>query len=288
MPIRTPKDELDIVHSHGPFTMGWYALRVSMKKSIPRVATFHTLLNEYLDYVPKPAQFATKVLAKDYLSLYYNRFHKVITPSQAIKEILPKKVQKKTIIIPTGVRPLERVPNAKKKLGIKEKKVYLYLGRLGFEKDIDVLIKASDSFLNKDSILLIVGKGPALKDLKAKAKRKRIKFIGFIPEKDKALYYSAADIFITPSATETQGLTILEAMSTGTPVIGADAYAIPEMITEGKDGYLFEPKNPKELARIVQYHDFPKTMSKNAISKAKKFSVKRTTKSLEKVYENLI
>ncbi len=293
IPINVKVPKLDIVHTHGPFSMGVFGLKIAKKQNIPKISTFHTLLSEYTDYVSRYGKKFTSKIAWDYLNYHYNKYDKIITPSKAIKNQLPVKIRKKTIVIPTGIDTsfLKPVKKAKEKLGLQDKKVFLYLGRISYEKKINILLKAGDLFLEEESILIIAGKGPALKELmkeKNKMKnKKKVKFVGFVKEEEKPLYYSAADLFLTASASETQGIVITEAMACGTPVIAADAFASPEMIDEGVNGYLFSPGNYKELARIIKFHRFPKSMSRNARKRAEKISIKNTTDKLEDLYYSL-
>jgi glycosyltransferase involved in cell wall biosynthesis len=118
--------------------------------------------------------------------------------------------------------------------------------------------------------------------------KKKVKFLGFVPEEKKPLYMSAADLMIMPSRTETQGIVINEAMACGTPVAGANALAIPEMIDEGKDGYLFEPGNSEELADIIRGFRPSARMRKNARKHALEFSIQKTTDKLEQFYGRVL
>ncbi len=293
IPIKVKVPELDIVHTHGPFSMGVYGLYIAKKQRIPAVSTYHTLLSEYVDYVSRHWQKVTKKIAEEYCEYHYRRYDSLITPSSYMKQSLSKKLQLKTTVIPTPIKNLKPVANAKKKLGLqKYKRVYLHLGRISPEKSIDVILKAVPLFVEENEILLIAGKGPELPKLKKLAKElklgKKVKFLGYVPEELKTTYYSAADLFITASKSETEGLVVIEAQACGTPVIAPEATAMPELITEGKNGYLFTPDNYKELARAINFHKFPKTMKKEAVKKARQYSIKKSADKLEKLYEKAI
>lgn len=294
LPLKLKVPKLDLVHTHGPFSMGNYGIWVSLKQGIPRVSTYHTLLSEYVEYVSKYGQRFTSRIAKSYCEKHYNRYHGVITPSSSIKKLLPKKIQIKTTVIPNGIDTefLKPVPNAKQKLKLEYEKIYLYFGRVSYEKDIDVIIKAGKDFIKENEVLLIAGKGPALNDLKNLTTQlkmnKKIKFLGYVPENLKPTYYSAADLFITASTSETQGMVVTEAQACGTPVVAADSFALPEMINEGKDGYLFTPDDSKSLARVINYHSFPKSMGKNARENSLKFSLEKSGDKMEKLYKGLV
>ncbi|MGC8816624.1 MAG: glycosyltransferase [Candidatus Hadarchaeum sp.] len=286
--------ELDIVHSHSPFTMGFFGWRVANFQKIPRVTTFHTLLSEYVCYV---ATLGKKIMEKvvwKYCEIFYNKQHGIIAPSRALREVLRSHQIKRAIsIIPTGIdtnffKPEER-EYAREVLRLKGEKFFLSLGRLGYEKNIDVIIRA---FAEVDGKLVIAGRGPAakkLRDLRDRlGLRKKVSFVGYVPEKLKPLYYSAADAFIIASTGETQALVVLEAMACGCPVIGANSLAIPEFIKDGKNGYLFEPGNVAQLAEILNSYVPSQKMQNQALKTGKKFSVVECTKKLERFYRKHI
>lgn len=217
----------------------------------------------------------------------------MIAPSETLKKILENhKIRKPIETIPNGIdttlfRPFNKTA-ARKKLGLEGEKIFLSLGRLGHEKNVDVVIRA---FENLDAKLVIVGRGPAKPKLEKLTKKlnlqNKVAFKGFVPEKLKPLYYSAADALVIASKSETQGLVVVEAMACGTPVIGVNSGAIPEMIEDGKNGYLFEPGNVKELTEKIEMFESSRLMEKNAIETSKDYSIDRCTTKLEKFYQNL-
>jgi glycosyltransferase involved in cell wall biosynthesis len=288
---RAPK--LDIVHTHSPFTMGFFGWRVAKLQKIPRVSTFHTLLSEYVGYVSKLGKIILKPVTWEFCRTFYNRHRKLIAPSETLKKILEDhKIRKPIETIPNGIdtnlfRPFNKTA-ARKKLGLEGEKIFLSLGRLGHEKNVDVVIRA---FENLNAKLVIVGRGPAKPKLEKLTKKlnlqNKVAFKGFVPEKLKPLYYSAADALVIASKSETQGLVVVEAMACGTPVIGVNSGAIPEMIEDGKNGYLFEPGNVKELTEKIRMFESSRRMEKNAIETSKNYSIDRCTTKLEKFYQSL-
>jgi len=143
--------------------------------------------------------------------------------------------------------------------------------------------------LDENSTLLIVGRGPFEKKLKKKAKNiKGVKFCGFVSAEDVPKYYSAADVFILPSTTETQGIVALESMACGCPVIGVDAMALSEVIEDRKNGCLFQAGNSKQLARIAREFTATKEMKQNCVKTAREYSKKKCVDKLEKLYESLV
>jgi glycosyltransferase involved in cell wall biosynthesis len=288
---RTP--ELDIVHTHSPFTMGFFGWRVAKFQKIPRVSTFHTLLSEYTRHVSRFGKPILKLITWRFCKIFYNRHKRLIAPSKTLKKILREHGIKKPVeVIPNGIdtnfyRPTDR-RKARRKLGLKDGRIFLCLGRVSYEKNLDLVIRA---IRNVRASMLIVGRGPALKGLKALAKKEKLYgkvfFKGFIPEETKPLYYSAADALVNASTSETQGMVILESMACGCPVIGAKSLAIPELVKEGKNGYLFEPGSTGELVEILKTFQPSERLKAHAVRTAQKFSIEKCTEKLEKFYASI-
>ncbi|MEM3402206.1 MAG: glycosyltransferase [Candidatus Hadarchaeales archaeon] len=284
---------LDIVHTHSPFTMGFFGWRVSRFQKIPRVSTFHTLLSEYVKYVKLGGPFA-KFLTWKLCTFFYNGHRKVVAPSRSLKKLLKEKGVKKPIeVIPNGIdlrlyHPIDK-KLARKKLGLQNGRIFLSLGRLSYEKNLDVIIRAMEK---ADGTLLIAGRGPAKPKLQKLVKKigleKKVRFVGYIPNAYKKYYFSAADGFLIASTSETQAIVVAEAMACGCPVIGAKSLAIPEFVVNGKNGYLFEPNNIDELSEIIAEFEPSEKMSRAAIETAKKFRLENCVIRLEKFYASVL
>jgi len=285
--------ELDIVHTHSPFSLGALGLYAAKKQDIPRISTFHTILSEYVLYL-RFGKELFKRLAWTYFRFYYNRCHRLIAPSEALKKVLRQhRIRKPIVVIPTGIdlsfyKPIEQ-QKARRRLGIKDERVFLCLGRLGFEKNLDVVLRA---FQDVDARLIIAGRGPARKKLEEMGKglglRKKVSFAGYVRGELKPLYYSAADALISASTSETQAIVASEAMACGCPVIGADSLAIPEIVRDGKNGYLFEPGDSEGLSDLLSSFTPSKEMRLNALKSGRRFSAERSTNKLEKLYKSLL
>ena len=286
--------KLDIVHTHGPFSLGVFGLRVAKKQGVPLASTFHTMLPEYVRYLSRFGSGVLRKITWRYCRFYYNRCHEIIVPSNALKKILLQhKIERPITVVPTGIsldffKPIDK-KKAKKKLGIYSEQVFLMLGRLGFEKNIDVVLQA---FKNVNAKLIIAGRGPAerkLKNLREKlGLQKKVSFEGYVSEKLKPIYYSAADAFVIASTSETQAIVVAESMACGTPVVGANSFAIPEIVADGKNGFLFEPGNVEQLSEILRSYRPSKKMQIQALKTGRKFSVEKCTKRLEKFYKSLL
>ena len=285
--------ELDIVHTHSPFSLGVLGLYIAKKQDIAGISTFHTLLPEYVGYL-RFGRGLFKRLAWTYCRFYYNRCHRLIAPSEALKKVLRKhRIRKPIAVIPTGIdldfyKPIGQ-EKARRRLGIKDDRVFLCLGRLGHEKNLDVVLRA---FQNVDARLIIAGRGPARKKLEKMREelglQKSVSFAGYVRGELKPLYYSAADASILASTSETQAVVAAEAMACGCPVIGADSLAIPEVVKNGKNGYLFKPGDFEGLSEILSSFSPSREMRLNATKSGHRFSMEKSTNKLEKLYRSLL
>jgi glycosyltransferase involved in cell wall biosynthesis len=290
---RDSVDALDIVHTQSPFTMGFFGWRVAKFQQVPRVSTFHTMLTEYYQYVSRLGRPIIRLVTWRFSKAFYNRHRRLITPSIALRDFLKDHGIKKPIdVIPTGIdisrlRPINK-RKARKKLGLGDERAFLCLGRVSYEKNLDMVIRAMQDV---DGKLLMVGRGPVTEKLKKLVRKKKlnrkVSFRGFVPEEMKPLYYSAADVFVLASKSETQGIVAAEAMACGTPVIGADALAISEVVKDGENGRLFKPGDLKQLSEVMKKFEPSAVMSRKARKTAEEFSIDRCTTKLEKFYESL-
>jgi 1,2-diacylglycerol 3-alpha-glucosyltransferase len=294
---------IQLVHSHGIATTGWAAVWAARSLNLPLIATFHTLIPEAVHYVARSDK--TKILAKrmawSYVKFYLKCSNVVIVPSDVIKNILIKHgLEKEIYTIPTGIDVNRFNPGIsgepiRKLLGIKDEYLVLYVGRLVKEKNLDVLIKAAPKVFNNlpNCKFLVVGLGPAREYYKNMIIANNLKdsFIlqGYIREGRLAYYYAASDVFAFPSKFETQGLTALEAMACGKPVVGADYLAIKEIVKNGYNGYLFDADDPDDCAeKIIKAINEKSRMRENARKTALDYSVEKCTDKLLKVYEKTI
>jgi len=299
---------LDIVHVRSSVAFGLIALRFARKRGIPIIGTLDTPISDYVHYVPLlgKMQSARNVLsgtALKYMVWYYNKCNAVIVPSKVTADWLQGiGCDSKIIVLSNGVdtnrfNPNERSNSLRKELGIDKELVLLHVGRITKEKSVGILIKAANT-LKEDGRqfkLVIAGKGPALSSLKREAKLLGIddcvSFAGFVPDKELPKYYASADAFVTASPVETEGIVMLEAMASGLPVIGTDAGAIPEIVRDGANGFVFHPDDHNALAGdIIRLMDKKRLrhMSASALKTSRKYSIDKTIKGLEKMYSELV
>ncbi|HIE33897.1 MAG TPA: glycosyltransferase family 4 protein [Candidatus Altiarchaeales archaeon] len=285
---------LDIVHIHGLFTMAMAGIYVSRKFKLPRILTYHTPADDYIDYITK-----NPALKKTLMKLYnfwekklLNSCDIVTAPSRPIRDrLIEKGVEKEIIILSNGIdtdffQYTDPEP-FRKKYNIQSDRIIGFCGRFGYEKHLEDLIEIADEF---DGQIIIAGKGPANSYYRELAKgKKNIKFLGFLSRNELLQFYSSLDLFIFPSIAETQGLVALEAMSCGVPVVGANALALKDTIKDGKTGYLYQQGDTKDLLRkIEKAYKNRNGFSKNAKEYVKEHSLDRTVEKLLEIYEKLL
>lgn len=287
----------DIVHTQIPFILGHLAKSWSREFRIPLVSTNHTLYADYAHYCPI---IPTKTTQKVLISLmrnYYNSCKRVCVPSMPILELLRSYgVNTNIDIIKTGIEPVRDYTinernELRKKLGYENKTVFLYVGRIAKEKNLDLLFEAFARICNEKTIITIVGGGPSLEEAKQKAKTldiaDKVTFTGMLKHDDIIPYFMASDIFVFPSVTDTQGIAICEAMSAQLACISMNAGGIPENMTHERNGFLSE-NNVEKFARYMELLANDKELREKmgVLSKldSLKFSIEHMIDSFESFY----
>jgi len=263
--LKMRKLKLDVVHTHSEFSLGIFGKIVSEALRIPLVHTYHTLWEDYVHYVAG-GHLITPKMAGRFSKFFCNRARVVIAPTEKAEGyLLNYGVERPIRVVPTGIDIAPFAPDAycqneiaglKQSLGIlPEERVLLSLGRIGKEKSMDIIIKKMPQILDMlpGTKLVIVGDGPARAELEELVKNLNIGtnviFTGAKPWSDIGKYYQLGDVFINASVTETQGLTYVEAMAAGLPVIAKFDTSIENLVRHGETGYTFH--NNDDLPQLV-------------------------------------
>lgn len=296
--LQMKKIDPDILHLHSPAPIGALGLYLGGVMNKPVVASYHTLLGEYLEYLPGNRIWRFKKLNKKmvdrYIQFFYNHSDKIIVPSEQTKKILLEtQVTKPIEVIPTGIKSGNYLKT--KNLGSRIK--ILHVGRLCKERSVDEIIKAFNKLTETlDCELIIVSKGPAEKELKNLVKKLKIEnkvnFAGYVTEEEKIRLYNTADLFVTASTTDTQGLVALEAMASGMPVIAANAGGAMDYIQNDHNGLMFEPHSIDELAdkmlSVLSSPELREKLVENGYKTAKDLDIEKCVERLEAVYQETL
>jgi 1,2-diacylglycerol 3-alpha-glucosyltransferase len=257
--------KFDVVHIHTPFLAHYAGLGFAREQGTPVVATYHTLFEEYLHhYVPLLPRKITGGLARRFSRSQCNQLDAVIAPSQAMQQALVAYgINRRIEILPTGL-PAERFQTGdgnafRRRHGLEQKRpLLLFVGRTAHEKNIGFLLEMMLELRRRspDALLLIAGEGPAAHSLRAQATRLgldgTVRFLGYFDRGGELQdCYSAADIFVFSSLTETQGLVLLEAMAQGVPVVAIPRMGTIDILGPGL-GCRHAPNDPKGFAEVVR------------------------------------
>ncbi|CZQ94556.1 glycosyl transferases group 1 [Trichococcus palustris] len=263
------KQNIDIVHTHTEFSLGLTGKFVGYMLGIPTVHTYHTMYEKYLHYIANGK--VVKPKAVKIASRYFcNRTMGIIAPSQQMKDKLSSyNIYKEIRVIPTGVQIPERIAgirqSKREELGIADSElVLLSLCRLSSEKNLDKLIHAFPEVLEQypSARLVFVGDGPSRKGLEELVSEldvsEKVLFVGEVKNEEVNAYYQMADIYINASDSETQGLTYLESIVNGCPVIAKRNDYLSGLITQAGLGRLFD-KDEEIGQTITAYANLYKT-----------------------------
>ncbi len=274
---------------------------ICQQMNVPLVATFHPAFDSKIRNITASTQQLTYQLYAPALA----KFNKVIVFSEDQKEVLVKLgvCEKKQVIIPNGVdqniwKPANKI--SKKHISIREKigekRIFLYMGRIANEKNIEALLKAWRQTKNKNCILLIVGDGPMKPTLENNfSDLEKDDLIWWGEESDletRVAIMQIAEVFFLPSLVEGLSLSLLEAMSSGTACIATDAGADGEVLDNGA-GIVISTDNVttqlKTVIPILQNHpSFSKALGEKARKRViSRYTIERNIDSIESVYSEI-
>lgn len=299
IPSHIKKFKPDVVHSQLFFGVGLNALIAAKELKVPMVGTNHTAISEFM---PPNLEWLRSGSIK-YAVWYYNRCRFVTAPSQSVFTEMerhgfhrPHKVVSNPIDTVTfSPASIEERAALKKKFGLSSHAVF-YAGRLAPEKDIDVVVKALALVRKEvpDVVLALAGHGSSedsLKKLVADLKLEdHVRFLGTLSKPDLAQWYRASDLFTIMSTSETQSLTLMQAMASALPVIGARARALPEYINDN-NGFLVEPGDHKMLAEkmtlVLKDPDLAAKLSRGGHEFVQRFSPSAIAREWLSIYQNV-
>ena len=300
--VKVAESSPDIIHTQMFFGVGLEAVFTSRFLKKPLVGTQHTAVKEFLKYSPVRSAWTDKLLL-NYVNWYYERCDFVTAPSHSVfKEMVElgfKGPATQAISNPIDTEtfhPIKDRDALKKKFEFTDNTL-LYAGRISEDKHPEVLVEALAIAIKTvpKAMLAFVGKGAAEESLKKLATdlniEKSVKFLGFVEKPTLCEIYNAADVFGIASTSDTQSLVMMQAMASGTPVIGVNARALPEYINKD-NGFVVEPGDVKAFAeKLIYLFENPETARKlgaGGRKYAEQFSQDEITIQWEAIYEKTI
>ena len=245
----------DLVHVVNPAVLGLGGIWLAKSRNLPLVASYHTHLPKYLEHY---GMGMLEPLLWELLKAAHNQASLNLCTSTAMVAELAAKGIQHTALWQRGVdtdlfRPEWRNDSMRARLhGPYEDtgNLLLYIGRLSAEKQIERIRPVLEAM--PQTRLALVGDGPHRQQLERCFEGTPTTFVGYLAGQDLASAYACGDAFLFPSSTETLGLVLLEAMAAGCPVVGADRGGIPDIVSDGENGCLYDPDQPHSLTAAVQ------------------------------------
>jgi glycosyltransferase involved in cell wall biosynthesis len=291
-----------VIHSQHPILMGDLAVTFARDLQVPFFFTFHTQYDQYAQhYIPLAPALAGRVM-EEVVQRYLKRCEHLIVPSESIQKKVKEqyKLDRTITVVPTPV-DLSLFRSGSKselraELGWTDVQILLYVGRIAKEKKLDMLLDAFALIAdrNPDARLAIVGRGPHKDSLMEKARRMgisgKVEFIGAVTHEQVPRYMAAADLFVFTSTTDTQGLVLIEAMASGTPVVAVNAPG-PMDVLRDCGGILTEAAAKPFAEAVSSLLDRPERLqelSKQACELAQRYGIRAATERLLHVYETAL
>ena len=285
----------DLVHVVNPAVLGLGGIWLAKTNNIPLIASYHTHLPKYLEHY---GMGMLEPLLWELLKAAHNQALLNLCTSTAMVNELEDKGIQRTALWQRGVdtenfRPELRSEKMREKLFGKYQNtdsLLIYVGRLSAEKQIERIKPVLDNI--PGACLALVGDGPYRGQLEKIFENTKTNFIGYLSGEELASAYASGDIFLFPSSTETLGLVLLEAMAAGCPVIGANKGGIPDIISNGINGCLYNPDEKdngersliEATKKILADKNKKEAMRKEARKEAEQWDWNQATLQLQKYY----
>ncbi len=284
----------DVVHVVNPAILGLGGIYYAKKFDIPLVASYHTHLPKYLQHyglgVLEPVLW-------ELLKVAHNQALLNLCTSSAMVQELSEHGIEHTDLWQRGVdtelfRPelASREMRDRLSQGHPDAPLLLYIGRLSAEKEITAIKPILEAM--PEARLALVGDGPYREELEAHFAGTNTYFVGYLRGQELAQAYASADAFVFPSRTETLGLVLLEAMAAGCPVIAANAGGIPDIVTDGVNGCLFDPLDERGAVdaalRLLGDRSQREALRLAARAEAERWSWASATRQLQGFYRDVV
>lgn len=241
----------DVVHSQSHIVIGRGLTRIANQRGIPVVATNHVMAENIIDFTTLPPLLDKVMLKAAWgdAKRTFDMSRAVTTPTRRAAEFLERTIDISGVIpISCGIDASNYTPQ----LGEKADKRILFVGRLTTEKHVDVTLHALAKLADLDVTFDIVGGGDQHRNLEQLTAQlglqDRVVFHGRVAEEELRATLSKATVFAISSIAELQSIATMEAMASGLPVVAANAVALPHLVHDGENGYLFEPGDADDLA----------------------------------------
>lgn len=296
---------IDLLHIQTPFVAHRTGKKMARRLGIPCIETYHTHFEEYMhNYVPLVPRWVFRPLIRVLTRRQCHNLEGLVVPSRAMLQVIRDYgITIPARILPTGIDPDKfkqgngaafRVKN-----NIREDQpVMVHIGRIGHEKNIDFLLHVHQQVLQQqpDAVLVIAGEGPALLHLKSLARRlhisEQIRFVGYLDRNSELLdCYSAGNVFVFSSRTETQGLVLLEALALGIPVVSTAELGTRDILLPQRGALIAEEDIDQFSEKVLQVLSSPELqqrLSQEGREYVQEWSHLALAEKLAELYQHII
>ncbi|WP_114855076.1 glycosyltransferase family 4 protein [Brachybacterium sp. YJGR34] len=246
----------DVIHSQAEFSTYVWARRIAKTLSVPLVHTYHTIYEDYTHYY-SPSRTVGRKVVGSFSRRVLAGTDAVIVPTAKVARLLRGYgVRRPVHVVPTGLdlqrfRPAETAAERDDVLALREslgigadQKVLLSVSRLAKEKNLEEVLEMLAASPRQDLVLVLVGDGPYRDELEDRAATlgvtDRVRFTGQVDPAEVPRWYRAGDVFVSASLSETQGLTFIEALACGLPLLCHRDPSLASVVLEGRTGWQYE------------------------------------------------
>lgn len=284
----------DIIHVVNPAVLGLGGLYYAKAMQIPLVASYHTHLPQYLQHY---GLAMLEGFLWELIKASHNQAHLNLCTSTAMMQELTSHGIERVALWQRGVDTemfgqhlASMEMRSRLSQGHTDCPLLLYVGRLGAEKEIDRIKQVLEAIPN--ARLALVGDGPHRQALEQHFAGTPTHFVGYLQGLELASAFASSDAFVFPSRTETLGLVLLEAMAAGCPIVAARSGGIPDIVSDGVNGYLFDPADEQgaivATQRLLSHQEERETLRQNARQEAERWSWAAATRQLQNYYRSVV
>jgi alpha-1,6-mannosyltransferase len=257
-------EQPDLIEVGSAWCAPWLVHWATRRLEVPAVWFYHSNFPRII--APRPASAgwvrgSASAVAWRYVRRLGRLVHATIAPSETVARELRAAGLERVVCAPLGVdldlfNPLRRAnaTDTRRRLGLPDGLLGMYVGRIAAEKDLDVLLKGWTEVQRRTGArLVVVGDGPARRSLRAGPGGHEVIWLRYQRDRDQlADLYAAVDLAVAPGPAETFGLAALEAMASGNPVLSIDQGGVAETVTRSGAGMLYRSGDAVHLAEVAE------------------------------------
>jgi 1,2-diacylglycerol 3-alpha-glucosyltransferase len=292
----------DVVHSQSEFSTFLIARNIANKLEIPLVHTYHTVYENYTHYF-SPVEKWGKAMAAVFTTATLKHADSVIAPTEKVRALLSGYgVEQEIYVAPTGIDLSkfhtqisdQEKENLRASLGIpKDNKILVAVGRMAKEKNLEEILRFQSKLHIPKITLLMVGDGPSRENLQKFADElgiaDQVVFTGMVAPEKVGAYYQLGDVFVSASNSETQGLTYVEALANGVPILCRRDSCLTDVVKDGVNGWQYETFKEFQSKLNVLLHENKNELERKLIMDGvKEFSSANFGKKVEQIYYQTI